>query len=284
MAPMWPSPHCHRPGHWAAPSRSPACSLSNSFSSYTNTIDTGNYATLVADGTLDNWAYVPNSPLASTAQPPTVAVTSNSSPGATGYGIEFSLASAYKGCDTSSPSGGTGVMAGLLAAVKLAHPTWNWWDIKGAFRQTAANWSTGYDHTNYGYGVVDYDSAVALASTSAVYLQPPVMTLSLSGFFYTVNLYPFRQSRRVREVVYAVPRSYSWPRKNEYVLADITASGGTLAYTSNGTDVIPTFTYVTSPAGPAVNLVAFTTDGSGAYSRVEEFSPMAVQIAFACFP
>jgi hypothetical protein len=74
--------------------------------------------------------------------------------------------------------------------------------------------------------------------------------------------------------VYRVSPSYKWPLKNEYTSTDVAASGGTLVYTSNGTDNTPSFTYTAGAAG-TVDLVAFTTDGEGSYSRVEEFSVMS---------
>lgn len=270
---------------FGAVNHAPYVEISNSFTSYTAAQDLNNYAALTAGGIVDNWAYVPTSTLPSTTQPPVAAVAVNQGFGgaATGYGIEFGLSSAYKGCDTSSPSGGTALMAGLLAGMRLAHPTWTWGDIKGALRQTSGNWATGYDPTNYGYGTVDYDSAVAIASTSSIFLQPPVITTAAASvpFAYTVILYPFRQTRRSNEVVWQVPRGYVWPVKNEYTSTDLSASGGTQVYSSNGTDVIPVFTYV-PPASGLWALIAFTADGSGGFSRVENFSAQAVSDEFAC--
>ena len=97
------------------------------------------------------------------------------------------------------------------------------------------------------------------------------MSISNGGSLLEVTLYPFRQTRRSFEVVYRISASYKWPLKNEYTSADIAASAGTLVYTSSGSDSIPRFTYTPGAAG-TVNLVAFTTDGLGNYSRVEEFS------------
>ncbi len=82
---------------------------------------------------------------------------------------------------------------------------------------------------------------------------------STAGTSLAVTLYPFRQTRRSFEVVYRIPSSYHWPLKNEYTSADIAAAGGTLLYTSNGSDNIPQFTYNATVAG-TIDLVAFTTD------------------------
>jgi hypothetical protein len=64
-------------------------------------------------------------------------------------------------------------MAGFLAALKYAHPSWSWFDIKAALRQSASNWATGYSHSAFGYGYIDWSAANALGSPSSLYLQPP---------------------------------------------------------------------------------------------------------------
>jgi hypothetical protein len=187
-------------------------------------------------------------------------------------GVEFEFSESYKGFDTYAASWVTAGMSAVLTALRYDHPTWTAPDIVAALRQTAANWSTGYSATNYGYGIVDYDKADAIASTAALYLQPPVMDIVKFPDYAAIILYPFRQTRRAHEVVYAVDPSYAWPVKNEYTTADITASRATLLYTSNGGDLTPTFSYTPAAPGRSVTLIAFTTDGKGHYSRVESFS------------
>lgn len=194
-----------------------------------------------------------------------------------GPGDEFVISAGYKGFTTDAPSWATADMAAMLAALKFNHPTWNMLDAIGALRQTAANWSTGYDAASGGYGVIDYDAAEAIASSSSIYLEPPLMLTADDGDYAVIRLYPFRQSRRAHEVVYSASASYVWPVKNEYTTSDIASSGATLIYTGNATDVIPTFNYAPAVSG-TITLIAFTTDGSGGYSRAEPFSEQSVTI------
>lgn len=205
------------------------------------------------------------------------ATSPNSNDGTTGWGVEFGLSSSYLGLDTSEDSWTSAEMAAFFAALKYSHQTWNWFDIKGAFRQTASHWSTGYSHTAYGYGFVDWTRANAVAGPSSLYLQPPGVTMANGGFYSRITLYPFRQTRRAYEVVYSVNPAYTWPVKNEYTAADIAASGATLLYTSNGSDVTPAYTYTPAASG-TLTVVAFTTDGIGNYSRVEEFSTNSISL------
>lgn len=193
-------------------------------------------------------------------------------------GVEFEFSARYKGFDTFAASWVTAGMSAMLTALRYDHPTWTAPDIVAAVRQTAANWRTGYSATGYGYGLVDYDKADAIASASSLYLQPPVMDIINFGDYAAIVLYPFRQTRRAYEVLYSVDPSYVWPVKNEYTKIDIRASRAKLLYTSNGSDVTPTFSYTPATSGGPVTLVAFTTDGKGSYSRVESFSPQQVRL------
>lgn len=213
------------------------------------------------------------------------ATSTNSGDGATGWGIEFALSASYKGLNTTEDSWDSAAMAGFYAAFTNQHPTWNFFDIKAAFRQTASNWSTGYDASVYGYGILDYDSATAITSTGSLYLQPPGMTVTPHFGYAIILLLPYRQTRRSHEVVYSVNPSYVFPVKNEYTFSDITASGGTLLYTSNGTDIEPMYTYMPVVNGN-VSFIAFTTDGLGNYSSIQKFSTqtVALSVAASCIP
>lgn len=215
------------------------------------------------------------------------ATSTNSGDGATGWGTEFALSASYKGLNTTEDSWDSAALAGFYASMTDAsqHPTWNFFDIKAAFRQTASNWSTGYNSATYGYGIFNYDLATAIGSTSSLYLQPPGMVISPHFGYAIVALIPYRQTRRTREVVYSVSAAYSFPIKNEFTTADITASGATLLYTSNGTDVEPTYTFMPTVNG-SVTFIAFTTDGLGNYSRFESFSEQTVSLSVAtsCIP
>lgn len=209
---------------------------------------------------------------ASDHQLPTVgtATTSpNSLDGATGWGVTFGLSASYLGLNTVSDSNNSGIMAGLLVALLYNHSTWNAFDAQAAMRVTAGNWPT-YSHTNYGYGIASWSAA---NSASTLYLQPPQMEVANGTYFVIMTLYPFRQTRRAHEEIRSCTPGYAWPAKNEYTLSDVTAGCGTLLYTSNGTDVTPTFNYSPAASG-TLTLIAFTTDGSGNYSTVQEWQPL----------
>jgi len=202
--------------------------------------------------------------------------------GGCGYqvGIEFSMTADYKGFATSSPSGTTEAMSGVLAMMRLSHPTWTWGDIKGALRQTTDAWSAGYaaKHTSpalsFGYGNINYDAATAVASTSAIYLQPPGFSVQNHGYYVTVTLYPYMSTRRSKEVVYI---GGSWPASssvNVMTAAQIASAGGTKVFDDAGATGVQTFTYAPAATGSAT-LTAITLDGSGNGSRVESFTQSA---------
>lgn len=239
------------------------------------------YSSFIANAQSMAWAYGAQ-PLGSggcgpnpagTAPPVLVFVASsaNSGNGGTAPGIEFGFSNSYLGLNTTADSWITAALAGFVISMSYQHPTWNSFDIKGAFRQTAGNWSTGYDDTQFGYGTLNYTSATAVASPAAVFLQPPGVSVVNNGYYAIISLYPFRQTRRQHEEIYSVPSGYVGPLKNEYTSADIAAIGGTLLYTSNGSDIVPAYTYAPAASG-TLTFIAFTTDGSGGYSRYESFS------------
>jgi hypothetical protein len=202
----------------------------------------------------------------------TATSSTNSTNGGTGWGIEFGLSASYLGLDTTEDSWDSAAMAGFLAALGYQHPAWNWFDIKAALRQTASQWATGYSHAAYGYGFIDWRAANAIASPGALYLQPPGVVVKTTDTTAQITLYPFRQTRRNHEVIYSINPSYVWPAgKNELLSSDLAAAGATLLYSSNGTDLIPT-TSIARPITAPLTIVAFTTDGAGHFSRVEEFS------------
>lgn len=251
---------------------------SNSFSSYSFTMEEAWYAAMVTGNIVNNWAYVPLGGALPAGTPPpsaTCVLLSTNSGAASGPGIEFGITANYKGVDTSSPSAATAVMAGILASLKYNHPTWNWFDIKAALRQTAANWSTGYDPANYGFGTVNFDNATA---AGALYLQPPAVTYALNSDDVSFSLYPFRQTRRVREEIYYIPDGATLPIKNEWTVADLNALGATIVGQSNGSDISPVIS-TTARAGTTNGvsagfgrMVVFTTDGLGNYSSPQSYN------------
>lgn len=249
------------------------------------------YANFVSRGQLVTWAVgrtqCPNI-FPSGTQPGVVVSTasaSNSGNGGTAPGLEFAFLANYLGLNTTTDSWITAALAGFYISMEFQHLTWNLFDIKGAFRQSAGNWSTGYNEANFGYGTLDYFAATAISSPAVLWLQPPGLVIENHFGYAKISLMPFLQTRRHHEVVYSVPRSYVWPVKNEYTLSDITASGGTLLYTSNGTDVIPQFVYAAAISG-TITFAAFTADGAGAYSRAESFTDQSTNfmVQTSCVP
>ena len=265
--------------------------INSSMAGYYIGEDQGNYAILQPQGTIYSRPFAQAGQAPGTPPPIVEAASSspNSSNGGTGNGIEFGLSASYLGLDTTADSWVSAYMAGFLAQLNVNHPTWTWGDIKGALRQTAANWAGGYDPTSYGYGAINFASANAIASTSAIYLQPPQLVAGILNSQVHITLYPFRTTRRDHEVVYTYTSAPVFPGgKNEYTTADLnainTTYGGTLVFTSNGTDVIPSGI----ASGDHVNdpgthlLVAYTTDGAGNYSRGEQAYSVVTTPAVSC--
>jgi hypothetical protein len=255
--------------------------VNNSFAGYSFTGfgDPATYIQLNAYGVLMSWAFVAAGPSGTPPPITSVTVTATSGPASlpgANWGLEFGLVNNYKGFDTSAPSWVTAAMTAILAAMRVDHASWSWFEIIAALRQTASNWTTGWNADQFGYGAIDYDSATALSSPAALYLQPPILQMTNTGTDARVTLYPFRTARRAYEVVYLVPGTYTFPIKNELTTADIAAlvaAGGQLVFTGNGTDVIPSGSGTFTPTlGVVYTMVAFTTDGAGAYSRVEAWS------------
>jgi hypothetical protein len=262
-----------------------------------STLDQAFYSALIGNDLIYNIAYcgIPMTndypPIAASTILPNNAGAGTVGVQSCGYapGIEFSMTLNYKGMDTSSPSATTESMTAILAKIRANHPTWNWADIKGALRQTASNWSTGYAPFNasgpgLGFGNVNYDNATALAAPANIFLEAPGMAIVNSGHYAAITLYPYKSTRRVKEVVYI---GGSWPAAstvNELTAAQVTAAGGTLIYTSNGTDITPQFSYAPSVSGTAI-FRALTLDGSGNASRVESFSAISetFTVGTACF-
>ena len=260
----------------------PYALVNNSFAGYSFNGGFGDpaaYTVLNAYGVLMSWAFVAAGPSGTPPPITSATVTATAGPAALPephWGLEFGIVNNYKGFDTSAPSWVAAAMTAILAAMRMDHPSWSWFEIKAALRQTASNWATGWNPSQFGYGAVDYDAATAIASTAALYLQPPILQVSLTGTDARLTLYPFRTARRAYEVVYLVPGTYTFPMKNELTAGDIAAlvaAGGQLVFTGNGTDVTPSGSGTFTPTpGVVYTMIGFTTDGAGAYSRVEAWS------------
>ena len=251
-------------------------------------IDQAFYSTLTTSGTLYNIAFCGTA--YATDYPPVAASTvlpSNGGGCAYGAGIEFSIAYGASGYYTDSPSNTTASVAAIFAAMASNHPTWTWGDIKGALRQTASNWSSGYapctlngaasctagTTNSYGYGNVNYTNATAIGSTASIYLEPPGFTVQNGRYYAIFTLYPFKTTRRVSEAVYV--GGTGWPAANtvnELTAAQITATGATKITTCNTANGIVTCAYMAPANSTGTTFTALTLDASGNGSRVESFS------------
>lgn len=269
----------------AAVNHQPYRIVSTSASGYNIVLDIQNYAAAVSGNVLSNMAYVGSINPGLAGQPPPVAMTVvDYCQDSASYGAEFCINQGYHQtdhCFTDSPSDTTNCFGQMLAALAYKHPGWNNFDLIAAFQQTAANWSSGYAHASFGYGAISFEAATAIASATlpcpdtgtptSLCLRPPLLLIQGNGCGAQLTLFPSLTTRRRAggfEAIYAVNPSYAWPQKNEYSVADLTAAGATLLYTSNGGDMTPAYGYTPSAAG-TVTFAAFTSDGKGRYSRME---------------
>jgi len=175
----------------------------------------------------------------------------------------------------SSLSGLAADNAGILAVLRYQHPTWNWFDVKAALRQSGTNWDTGYDDTDYGFGIVSYATTTAYADNE-ILLQPPVASAVLSGYVnqITFTLYPFKQTRRVKEVLFQFASDPGF-QANELTLSDITALGGTKITEYTATTATSTLNpvFVAVSNGYFAWLTADNTDDNSAnFSRIDTYS------------
>ena len=214
----------------------------------------------------------------STDSPPPIYYTA---PGGTAFGsksgVEWTIDGTEITFSTTSPtlSELTARNSGLLASVRHDHPAWSWFDVKAALRQTASNWATGYDDTTYGFGNAFYSSSTALADNE-ILLQPPVAEVSTTTFGQIeFTLYPYKQTRRVKEVLFQFPSDPGF-QADELSLADITT-------TLSGTKVMEySDTTATSTLKPFYTSVTddyfvwFTadnaTDSVANFSRIDTYS------------
>lgn len=165
--------------------------------------------------------------------------------------------------------------AGLMAVVRYDHPDWNWYDVKAALRQTADNWDTGYDYGDYGFGNVSYASSTALADNEILLQAPAAETATTSFDQITFTLYPFKQSKRVKEVLFQFDSDPGF-QGDELSLNDITVTlGGTKVTeytdTTATSTIAPIFTAFSDKY-----FVWFTaddaSDNSASFSRIDTYS------------
>ena len=218
----------------------------------------------------NNYAYSASPAMLSTTLPPTFFISPGILSYPSGYGVEWRLDETIF-C-SSSLSCLTAANAGMMAVLRFNHPTWNWFDVKAALRQTGVNWATGYDRTTYGFGQVNYTTANALTD-GQILLQPPAAWVSTSTGRISFTVYPFKQTRRVKEVLFQFPSAPTF-NAGELTLSAITALGGTkiIENTSiTATTSSPFFTAVTG-----AYYLWFTadnaTDSAANFSRVDTYS------------
>jgi len=251
----------------AVSSQAPYQIFTTSFTGYTgDTISLYNQY----DGTnlTHNYAFT-----VSTNSPPPAFYTA---PGGDGWssssGVEWTIDPNI--FNTASLSSLTAANAGIMASLSHEQSAWNLFDIKAALRQTGTNWDSGYDNTDYGFGIINYASSTALTS-SGIFLQPPVSTTTVSSIGQiTFTLYPFKQTRRVKEALFQFNSNPGF-QASELSLSDITTLGGTkitdYSTTTASSSIIPIYTAFSNKY-----FVWFTadnsTDGSANFSRVDTYS------------
>ncbi|WAC08783.1 MAG: hypothetical protein OS130_06235 [Thermodesulfobacteriota bacterium] len=188
-----------------------------------------------------------------------------------GAGIEWTLDCSVFDCRTLSAL--TAENAGIMTAMRYNHPTWNWFDTKAALRQTATNWKTGYNPNSYGFGTVNYVTANALRDNQ-LSLQPPE-AIAETNFLGAIlfHLYPFKQTRRVKEVLFQFGNAPSF-HGSELTISQIQALGGTKVMEYSGI-TSQTFAPLTTGINNAY-FVWFTADNANdnaaSFSRIDTYS------------
>jgi len=250
--------------------------ISSSFSGWQAAFDSLGYMPLTANKMVHVYAYEPVKKQPKNVPPPAAFVTVNKTGGKSGDGIEFGVPAAYmngKG-QSSTPSGATAQLAGLMACLKYQHPSWSWFDVKAALRSTAANYATGYDPDRYGYGSIDYYRANAVTDAA----QLPLFAPAAVPFFTKeqkegrINFFinSFKQTRRMTDALFkftAPPKVYL----QELTLPEITALGGTWVFSGDLSKTKNIHTY-NAGSTETIYFVWFTVDLDGNYSRIEPYS------------
>jgi len=248
--------------------------LSSSCSGWQSLYDSLLYQKLTQNGMVHVYAYVPSTPQPEKAPPPAAFVTVNRIGGKTGHGIEFGVTTSYmngKG-QSSTPSGVTAQLAGLMACLKFQHPAWNWFDVKAALRKTAANYPTGYNPQNYGYGVIDYPAANALRDARELPLFAPAAVLRPQrGNLLPFSINYFQQTRRAAEALFKF-RTAPAPSLSELSLAQIMDRGGQLIFLGDSTKSGNNGAGYPVTREEIAYFVWLTRDAAGRFSRIEPYS------------
>ena len=247
--------------------------LSSSFSGWQSSFDSVLYQKLTENSMVHVYAYEPRRPQPENAPPPAAFATVNRIGRMTGHGIEFGVPAAYmhgKGQD-STPSGVTAQLAGLMACLKFQHPEWNWFDVKAALRSTAANFPTGYNPGNYGYGAINYPGANALHDAKTLPLFAPAAVVHpQQGEALSFSINPFQQSRRVADALFKF-KAPPAPRNEELSLSQIVALGGQLLVIGDFVKTGNMANYRVTKEETAY-FVWLTSDAGGKFSRIEPYS------------
>jgi DNA-binding beta-propeller fold protein YncE len=249
-------------------SRAPYQIFSTSGTLYSGDNDS-EYNLTSTNDVVHNYAY--SAALPAGTPPPAFHVAPGQSSYGSGPGVEWTLDCGIFDC--SSLSSLTADNAGIMAVLRYNHPTWNQFDVKAALRQTGSNWATGYNPNSFGFGQVNYATANALTDNQ-IALQPPVASGSINSGLITFHIYPFKQTRRVKDVLFQFPSTPSF-HGAELTLAQIQALGGTKVSEYSGTNS----TNVQPLGNTAVNNAYFvwftadnSTDGSAHFSRIDTYS------------
>lgn len=247
--------------------------MSSSFSGWEYLYDTAQYLRMAPEGMVHVYAYEPRKPQPHGAPPPAVFVTANLSEGKTGGGIEFGVPKGYmqgKGQSTT-PSGVTAQLAGLMACIKYRHPDWNWFDIKAALRMTAGNFPTGYDPQRSGYGTISFQSANDQTDPLQFTLFPPAAVMQTAPgnrVIFAIN--SFKQTRRSADALFRF-RMKPLPTRNELTIEELKAMGGELLFTGDRSTSTNSYS-IQVPGSEPTYFVWLTRDAGGAYSRIEPYS------------
>ena len=219
-----------------------------------------------------NYAYQAT---ASPLPPPTFMTAPGRSGDTSKSGVEWILDGSDVFIAGTTLSERTARNAGMMTAIRYNHPSWNWYDVKAAVRQTATNWDAGYDGANYGFGVVSYASSTALTDGELL-LQPPAALVSTSSLGQiTFTLYPYKQTRRIKEVLFQFASDPGF-QADELSYSDITGTLGATKVmewtnTTATSTIRPYFTPVTD-----AYFVWLTTDdandNTANFSRIDTYA------------
>ena len=226
----------------------------------------------------DNYAFTNELTSGDIQEPPTLYTAPGNAAFGSGAGVEWTLnQSVYCGTDTTL-SCLTAANSGVMGWLLYEHPTWNLFDVKAAMRQSGTNWATGYSPSTYGFGVVTATTTNMLTD-SQILLQPPEATATTIqntlGMQITFTVFPFRQTRRVKDVLFEFATTTPGFEENELTLSQIQGLGGEEVMQYMGTTATSTLTPIYMPVNNA-HFVWFTADNStdslAHFSRIDTYN------------